>query len=65
MQQLEEPLECRARCRDRIRVTLVDARLDRLEIPVAKVIEGEVVELLDEVREVERVQVRLDCALGL
>ena len=49
MQQLQEPLERRARGRERIRVVLVEPRLDRLEIPVAEVVEGEVVELLHQV----------------
>ena len=40
-------------------------RLDRLRVPVAEVVEGQVVELVDEVGEVERGEVPLDLALGL
>ena len=39
--------------RPRVGVAVVEARLDRLEVPVAEVVEGEVVELGDDVREVE------------
>jgi hypothetical protein len=48
MQQLQETLEPRARGRERIRVALVEPRLDRLEGPVTEVVKGEVVELLHE-----------------
>jgi hypothetical protein len=65
MQQLQEPLERRGRRRDGIRIVLVDPGLDRLQIPVAEIVEGDVVELLDEVREIERIEVRLDRALNL
>ena len=51
MEQLEEPLERRER--RRAHVLLGEPRLDRLEVPVAEVVEREVVEPLDAVREVE------------
>ena len=49
MEQLQQPLERGGRCRERVGVAGVDARLDRLEVPVAEVVEGDVVELVDEV----------------
>ena len=42
-------LEARGRGRDRIGVADVEAGLDRLEVPVAEVVESEVVELLHKV----------------
>src|SRR5436190_85913 len=65
MKELQKALETRGRGRDRIGVAGVQAGLDRLEVPVAEVVEGEVVELLHQVREVELVEVPLDRALGL
>ena len=49
MKELQEVLEARGRGRDCIGVADVEAGLDRLEVPVAEVVEGEVVELLYEV----------------
>ena len=63
IEQLEEALERRERGRARVRVARVQARLDRLGVPVAEVVEGQVVEFAHDVREVELVQVRLDRAL--
>ena len=50
MQQLEQPLERGER--GRLHVGLAEPRLDRLEVPVAEVVEGQVVEPVDGVREV-------------
>ena len=58
MQQLQQALERRERCR--LHVGLAEARLDRLEIPVAEVVEGQVVEPFGGVREVELREVALD-----
>src|SRR6188508_783300 len=44
MEQSEEPLEGGERGRDRRRIAVVEPRLDRLRVPVAEVVEGEVVE---------------------
>ena len=63
MQQLEQALERRERGRARVRVARVQARLDRLGVPVAEVVEGQVVELARRRAEVELVEVRLDRAL--
>jgi hypothetical protein len=49
MQELEEPLQRRERRRLRLLVARVEARLDRLRIPVAEIVEREVVKLVDEV----------------
>ena len=57
VEQLEQALERRSGCRQRIGVARVEARLDRLEVPVAEVVEGQVVELVDQVREVELVEI--------
>ena len=46
VQQRQQPLERRGRRRARVGVAVVEARLDRLEVPVAEVVEGEVVELV-------------------
>src|SRR5206468_11591591 len=62
VQQLEQPLERGER--RRLHVGLIQPRLDRLEVPVAEVVEGQVVEPLDGVREVERIQVLLDAGPG-
>ena len=56
MQQLQQPLERRGRRRARIGVAVVQPRLDRLEVPVAEVVERQVVELVHRVREVELVE---------
>ena len=61
MEQLEQTLERGERRRPHVR--LAEPRLDRLEIPVAEVVEREVVEPVDRVREVERREVVLElCA---
>src|SRR3954471_4440688 len=60
MQQLQQPLECGKRRRLRFGVVLEEPRLDRLEIPVAEVVEGKVVQASDGVREVIGVEVALD-----
>ena len=65
MQQLQQPLERGDRGRARVGVAVVEPRLDRLGVPVAEVVEGEVVELVDEVREVELAEQPLDLALRL
>ena len=49
----------------RVCVAVVETRLDGLEVPVAEVVEREVVELVHRMREVERVEVALDRALRL
>ena len=54
MEQRQQPLERRERRRRRVLVALAQPRLDRLGVPVAEVVEGEAVERLDRVREVER-----------
>ncbi len=53
MQEREQPLERRERSRDRLRVTVVEPWLDRLGVPVAEVVEREVVERRRRLREVE------------
>src|SRR5689334_6310203 len=63
MQELQQPLERGER--GRLNVGLTEARLDRLEVPVAEIVEGQVVELADEVREVELGEVALGGALCL
>ena len=62
MQQLQQPLERDGRGRARVGVAVVQPRLHRLEVPVAEVVEGEVVQLVHRVREVELVEVALDRA---
>ena len=47
MQEREQPLEGGQRGRDRICVALVEPRLQRLRIPVAEVVEREVVQGVD------------------
>src|SRR5436305_265863 len=47
-----------------IDVVRLEPRLDRLEVPVAEVVEGEVVQAVDRVREVELVEVALDLGAG-
>src|SRR5581483_143371 len=54
VQQLQQPLEGCERGRPRIPVAVVQPRLDRLRVPVAEVVEGEVVQELRDLREVER-----------
>ena len=53
MQEREQPLERRQRGRDRRRVAVVEPRLDRLRVPVAEVVEREVVERRRRLGEVE------------
>jgi hypothetical protein len=64
VQQLEQPLERCERSRARVGVPLVEPLLDRLGVPVAEIVEGEAVEIRDEMREVERLEVPLVRALG-
>ena len=59
MQQREQPLERGERRGLRVLVAGVEPRLDRLRVPVAEVVEGEVVGPLDRVGEVERGEVGL------
>src|SRR5581483_11375080 len=60
VQQREQPLERGERGSGRGGVARVQPRLDRLRIPVAEVVEDEVVERLDQVREVEAREQLLD-----
>ena len=53
MQEREQALERRERGRDRRLVAVVQPRLDRLGVPVAEVVEGEVVERRRRLGEVE------------
>ena len=53
VEQLQQPLERGERRRLGVGVAGVEPRLDRLQVPVAEVVEGQVVELVDEVGEVE------------
>ena len=53
MQQRQQPLERGERGGDRRLVAVVEPRLDRLGVPVAEVVEGQVVERVGDVREVE------------
>ena len=53
VQEREQTLERGERGRDRRLVTVVEPRLDRLGVPVAEVVEGEVVERGRRLREVE------------
>ena len=54
VQEREQALERGERRRRRVLVALAQARLDRLRVPVAEVVEREPVERLHRVREVER-----------
>ena len=63
MEELQQPLERRTGRRQRVGVSGVEALLDGLEVPVAEVVERQVVELADEVGEVELGEVRLARAL--
>ena len=65
VQQLQQPLERGGRRRARVGVAVVEPRLDRLEVPVAEVVEGQVVELVGHVREVELAEQLLGRALRL
>jgi hypothetical protein len=65
VQQLQQPLECRERRRARVGVAFVEAGLDRLRVPVAEVVERQVVELAREVREVELAEQALELTLRL
>ena len=65
MQELEQPLERRRRRGSRVHVALVEAPLHRLGVPVAEVVEGQVVQLVDEMGEVELVQQPLELPLRL
>jgi hypothetical protein len=65
MQQRQQPLERGRRGRARVGVSFVQPRLDRLGVPVAEVVERQVVQLVDQVREVELVEVALDAPLRL
>ncbi len=60
MEQLEQPLQRRERRRLRVGVTVVQPRLDRLRVPVAEVVEGEVVEAVGDLGEREARQSILD-----
>ena len=62
MQQRQQPFECRER--RGAHVGLAQARLDRLEVPVAEVVEREVVEPVDRVREVEACEIVLELRAG-
>ena len=64
MEQREQPFERGERRRLRVRVAVVEARLDRLGVPVAEVVEREPVERGDRVREVERPDVLLQLGAG-
>ena len=60
VQELEQPLQHRERHSARVPVRfVVEPRLDRLRVPVAEVVEGEVVERIDGVREVELPEIPL------
>ena len=65
MQQLEQPFERGRRGRARAGVAVVQPALDRLEVPVAEVVEGQVVELVRHVGEVELAEEALDRPLRL
>ena len=54
MEQREQPLERAVRRRDRGLLAGVEPRLDRLRVPVAEVVEDQVVERVDDLRELER-----------
>src|SRR5262245_24777666 len=58
MEQREQPLERGEGRRTHLR--LAQARLDRLAVPVAEVVERQVVETVDRVREVECAEVDVD-----
>ena len=60
VQQAEQAFEGRERHRDRPFIAGVQTGFDRLGVPVAEVVEGEVVEPLDSVGEVERGEKLLD-----
>ena len=65
MEQGEQPLERRERRRDRGGVVGVEPRLDRLGVPVAEVVEGQVVERVGGMREVEARQQLLELGARL
>ena len=65
MEEREQPLERRERRRLRVGVLVVEPLLHRFRVPVAEVVEGQVVELVDQVGEVEVGEQALDLALGL
>jgi len=65
VQELQQPLERGGRSRARVGVAVVQPLLDRLGVPVAEVVEGQVVELVDEVREIELAEKALGRALRL
>ncbi len=64
VQEREEPLERAERGRDRRLVAVVEARLDRLRVPVAEVVEREVVERRRRLGEVEARPCVLDLGPG-
>ena len=53
MQELEEPRQRCERGRARVTVALVKPGLDRLQVPVTEVVEGDPIERLRHVGEVE------------
>src|SRR5205085_8317304 len=57
------PLERRRGGREHVSLAVVEPGLDRLEIPVAEVVERQVIQLADEMSEAERLEVRFVCAL--
>src|SRR5579872_2875728 len=65
VQELQQADERRERGRLRIGVAVVEPLLDRLRVPVAEVVERQVVELVDEVREVELAEQALELELRL
>ena len=60
MEQLEQPLERTESGRAGILIALVEARLDRLQVPIAEVVEGEAVQGLRHMGEVERAEIGLN-----
>src|SRR6266545_4995837 len=65
MEKLQQPLERGDGGRTCIRVSLVETLFDGLGVPVAEVVEGDVVQLVDEMREVELVEEPLHLPLSM
>ena len=65
MQELQQPLQRRDRGGSCVLVAVVEAPLHGLGIPVAEIVEGEVVELVHHVREVELSEESLHLTLCL
>ncbi len=64
VEEREQPLERVERGGDRVCVLLVEAWLDRLRVPVAEVVEGQVVEAVRRGGEVERAEPAFDVQRG-